>query len=179
MCANSGNTDLEVHIFCPYSGILKGVFETITYELRKDGYCVCTCAEEDACPQLVYPDFPNDLSKKEENWLASKKCLETADTAVFCFLEAKDNRVVRPSTTLVELNSSVVRELSYWLDALDRDKDKTYVLFEGDVANDLGSLIEGNVRVAGLENDDFASEDYTELFEFIRSQCRIWTERYS
>lgn len=164
--------EIDVHLLGPYTGLCSHILEELTSELQKDGYSAYTCAE------LDYPSIPGRHSNNETNLLKSKKCLQRAGAAVFIFLEPAENRIFRPSVTPQEINTSVCIELEYWLGTLGIGGHRTFVVFEGETREIVGSLIDGTIEHYGVESIDIDFEDYPEMFDQIESQCWNWVNRF-
>jgi hypothetical protein len=165
-------SDLKIHMFGPYEGFCSHILEEISEKLRRKNYETYTCAE------LDYPDIPSGLPRDQENWVKSVNCLERADVAVFIFLEPFDERVLDPDKSPEEMNSSVCTELNHWISGLDKKSHRTFVVFEGEMREAMGSLINGIVLENSIESIDVSPRGYPEMYDQIRAQCWSWVNRF-
>lgn len=160
--------DFLIVIFGPYAGICEGVMGEIAQQLRRDGYSARVCKNH---PD---PSFPSDCSDDEKNWLRSKKCLEDADAAIFIFFETVQGRFPNWDPKPAELNSSVIREMSYWIDALNRPSEQMLAIFEGELRDQYGSLIPGSIEDYDCREEEFERNDFEELYQYISSTAWKW-----
>jgi len=167
-CKNHLASNFQIILYGPYSGICKAVLQEICNQLERESYEACICSD--------YPDpeIPCNASDDRKNWLQSRKCLEESDGAVFVFFDYLDGRFPNWDGNVHELNSSVIRELSYWIDSLNRPPSRTLVAFEGDVRSKASGLIAGSVEEYECREATFDGRDYEELFDYIEAACSSW-----
>lgn len=165
--------DLDLVLFGPYSGMCSHVLEEIASQLRRNDYDSVR-----VCSEYPDPDRTDDMTDDEYNWIRSVKCLEESEFAAFVFMEAFESRFPGYESVPNELNSSVSSEFTYWSSRLRMSPERTLVVYEGDISENLGSLIPGQVDNLGCHEGDFNRRDYSELFEIIDSACWTWTNKY-
>lgn len=140
----------------------------ICQQLEREDYNarICKCHPD--------PEFPQGATSDQKNLLRSEKCLKDADAAVFIFFETVQGRFPNWDGEPAELNGSVIREMSIWMDRLKRPPSRSLVVFEGDLREEYGSLIPGSVDDYGCEEDQFSRNDFEELYDCISAVSWKW-----
>jgi hypothetical protein len=146
---------LKPHIFGPYHGDCYAYLTELKYQLQENGFeGAKLCADKEDEP-------PHGATEEEENvfwWEKSREFLDDADVAIFVFLDHIFTREGLPDRARekakdvedsVEINSSVIVELVYWLQE-DVNRNRTIILFENGIYEEMGSLIPGLIEEKGL-----------------------------
>lgn len=165
---------LDVHIFGPYAGACSCILKTVTGGLRGQHNC-----RAKLCAELPEMESIRDRTEthSEYNYKASVECMELADRSVFVFMEPKPSRFADPDAhSFAELNSSVIVELTMWIHDHDYSKRKSFVIFEGDMRDELGSLIDGLVRTEGVVGRDIETSSREETINYFTDavDAQIW-----
>lgn len=165
---------LNVHVFGPYGGACSYILKAMTGWLRDQHNC-----SANLCVELPEMESIRDRSetKSEYNYKASIECMERADRGVFVFMEPKPSRFADPDAhSFAELNSSVIVELTMWIHDYDYSKRKSFVIFEGDIRDGLGSLIDGLVRAEGVNARDIETSSREETINSFTDaiDAQIW-----
>lgn len=177
---------LRLHILGPFSGDCHAFLNEVKLRLQEEGFesaAICTDREDE-------PPEDADSQEKAEFWHSvSLDFLENADVAVFFFLSDQLNRQENLPERAFEkepfseadtgipqdLNSSVIEELNHWLDETDEKRDRTLVIFEDEVTDDIGSLITGRVSKEDVDfEDELSVNDPEGAFNVVKGVARNW-----
>lgn len=134
-----GATEYNIHIFGPYREDYFDIIQSVARYLRNNGY-----NKANLCSELPDHPQPPSMTQGEKNWWESVNCMYTADAAIFLLLEPKESRL--NDAPKQGLNSSVLAELTYWMQFFADKKEGTLIIYEGDMTN-VGSLISGLVEL--------------------------------
>lgn len=175
---------LRVHIFGPYVGDSHAYLAELKYRLQNHGFesaKLCTDRDEDS------PDQFGKQEKREFWWQVSQDFLEHADVAIFLFLDDIPQRSELPDRAFGErgqskreelpqdINISVDSELDYWLDEIDRERERTLVLFEKSCYDEMGGLTSAKVSTEGVDWAVIPSEEIEEALLESVSRCQNWS----
>ncbi|WP_276280186.1 hypothetical protein [Halorussus caseinilyticus] len=132
------------------------------------------------------PDGYDEQERREFWWQVSRDFLEHADVAVFLFLDDVPRRSELPELAFGErgqsdrdrlpqdINISVDSELDYWLDEIDRERERTLVLFEESCYEEMGGLTSAKVSTEGVDWGVVPSEDVEEATLESVGRCQNW-----
>ena len=160
-------SDFSPHIFGPYRGDCEDILLSISSYLRENNYQGASI-----CSEIPNHDVPDTMGYGQQNWWESINFMYHADAAVFVFLEPLDSRLNDRSAQ--GLNSSVIAELVFWSHFFADSRAGTLVLFEGDLADSLGSLVTGVIEANGIESQQVDTNDIDTMKETILTSCMDW-----
>lgn len=174
---------LTVRVFGPYKGDCSYILTDTTERIRNErGYEARLCIEAPEIGQI--PELKQTREDDVYNFGASLECLNQAHAAVFVFMKAEPERfdsTEENSQLPQDLNSSVVVELSKWIDMAPRT-DACFVVYENGVEEELGSLVRGIVRKGDIDTryttTNSRAETVETLCKVISAQCRVWVDRF-
>ena len=172
---------LSVHILAPFEGDCIAFAAELRNRLKEEGFESAAIASD---MQGSPPDYASPEEKKEYWYEKSETFLQQADVAIFLFLDYIFERPYLPEDAREEshdprsdpkeINSSVSVELDAWLREYGADGDRSLALFEGEMANSMGSLIQGGAEATGTAYDDFEANDIDGAFQAAKTKCRNW-----
>ncbi|WP_418282659.1 hypothetical protein [Halorubrum sp. DTA98] len=182
---------LRLHIFGPYSGDCEAFLNEVKLKLQDNEFEQAKiCSDRDDSP----PDGASPREKAEFWHEVSYDFADHADVAVFFILENELDRAnVLPDRAFKdepygdgppreEINSSVIQEMNYWLREIDIERERTLVLFEGEMANKIGPVFRGEVTTeeidvqnqVELDLNDFDLNDTERAVEYVHGLARNW-----
>lgn len=158
----------NIHIFGPYREKYFDIIQSVAQHLRDHGYDGAKL-----CSELPDHPKPPDMTKGQKNWWESVNCMYTADAAVFLLLEPQESRL--NGAPKEGLNSSVLAELTYWIQFFAHKKVGTLIVYEGDMDN-VGSLISGLVELGDCTDYSPNAGEIDKIKNFTLTTCIEWLQ---
>jgi hypothetical protein len=182
---------LRLHIFGPYAGDCEAFLNEVKLKLQENSFeNAKICSDRNDEP-------PDDLTRREKAQFwheVSYDFADHADVAVFFILENElDREAELPDRAFKQepygdgevpqdLNSSPIQELNYWLNEIDPQGNRTLVLFEGEMADEIGPVFRGEVVEQGIDIESQADPDVNDFdlndtncaFKLVHSVARNW-----
>jgi hypothetical protein len=173
---------LKLHIFGPYHYDCYAYLTELKLRMQEKGFNeTAICDDRNSNP-------PRGVSQEEEwkFWFEeSKKFLQQADVAVFVFLDHIFERESLPERSRrqaydvdeddpKEINSSVSGELIYWLTNQDMDNERTLVLFEEGIYEEIGPVITGATQATGVDFAKIPNGDVHSAIDETRQRSTNW-----
>ena len=173
---------LKLHIFGPYQDDCYAYLTELKIQMQERGFSeAAVCDDRGNQP-------PSDATEEEEweFWYEeSEEFLEEADVSVFVFLDyifereslpsrAREQAYDSSSDDPKEINSSVVGELIYWLTHEDLDNEKTLLLFEEGIYEEMGSVVTGATQATGVDFEVIPTEDIESAIDEVRQRSTNW-----
>lgn len=172
---------LHLHIFGPYQGDSFAYLTEMKLQLREFGFeNARICDDRNDSP----PANATDEELWEFWWKQSEDFLQNADVGIFVFLDYLLDRPNLPERAReqareskeepVEMNSSVIGELFYWVREEDFHNERTLLLFEEEIYEEFGSVITGLVHAEGLDFEVINNEDIKAATMEARQRSMNW-----
>ncbi|WP_430639202.1 hypothetical protein [Haloferax volcanii] len=173
---------LKLHIFGPYHGDCYAYLTELKSELQSRGFFEASICDDRG------NEPPSDATRDERSeffWKESEDFLIEADVGVFVFLDhvfQRENLSDRSrkqahdikGTNPTEINSSVVGELFHWLGRIDENHERTLLLFEEGIYEELGSVVTGRVQATGVDYEKIPNEDIESAVSEVRQRSTNW-----
>lgn len=166
--STEGASEYNIHIFGPYRGEYSDILKSISQYLRDEGYYGAKL-----CSELPDHPQPAGMAKGEKNWWESVNCMYTADVAIFLLLEPQEDRL--EGAPKEGLNSSVLAELTYWVQFFSHKKEGTLIVYEGEMVN-VGSLISGLVELGDCTDYPADTGEIDKIKDYILTTCIEWLQ---